>query len=147
MKGNAKRCRWNPPLFKYVALSRQHMYMQHFSLFFLKYSGYIFWSSANVFGIYFLKLSYTISSQELKPDISSSVEPSYDASPNTCQFLFFFFHFRTQCPNVYTTLQQWAHWLFGLKKNLSTINAPPGVPGVLKNHIFFSTNETVVLLR
>ena len=27
--------------------------------------------------------------------------------------------------------------LFGLKKNLSTINAPPGVQGVSKNHIFF----------
>ena len=29
------------------------------------------------------------------------------------------------------------------KKILSTIDAPPGVPGVSKNHIFFSTNETV----
>ena len=33
------------------------------------------------------------------------------------------------------------------QKILSTIDAPPGVPGVSKNHIFFSTNETVVLLR
>ena len=32
-------------------------------------------------------------------------------------------------------------------KILSTIDAPPGVPGVSKNHIFFSTNETVFLLR
>jgi hypothetical protein len=32
------------------------------------------------------------------------------------------------------------------KKNLSTIDAPPGVPGVSKNHIFF-TNETVFFLR
>ena len=33
------------------------------------------------------------------------------------------------------------------KKILSTIDKPPGVPGVSKNHIFFSTNETVFLLR
>ena len=33
------------------------------------------------------------------------------------------------------------------KKILSTIDAPPGVPGVSKNHIFFSTNEIVFLLR
>ena len=34
-----------------------------------------------------------------------------------------------------------------LKKILSTIDPPPGVPGVSKNHIFFSKNETVFLLR
>ena len=33
------------------------------------------------------------------------------------------------------------------KKFLSTIDPPPGVPGVSKNHIFFSTNENVFLLR
>ena len=33
------------------------------------------------------------------------------------------------------------------KKFLSTIDAPPGVPGVSKNHIFFSTNKTAFLLR
>ena len=33
------------------------------------------------------------------------------------------------------------------KKILSTIDAPPGVPGVSKNQIFFSTNENVFLLR
>ena len=33
------------------------------------------------------------------------------------------------------------------KKILSTIDPPPGVPGVSKNHIFFSTNETVFPLR
>ena len=37
-------------------------------------------------------------------------------------------------------------WLFGLKKILFTIDAPPGIPRVSKNHIFF-TNETVFLLR
>ena len=30
---------------------------------------------------------------------------------------------------------------------LSTIDPPPGVPGVSKIHIFFSTNESVFLLR
>ena len=33
------------------------------------------------------------------------------------------------------------------KKILSTIDAPPGVPGVSKNHILFFKNETVFLLR
>ena len=33
------------------------------------------------------------------------------------------------------------------KKILSTIDPPPGVPGVSKNHIFFFTNEIVFLLR
>ena len=33
------------------------------------------------------------------------------------------------------------------KNILSTIDPPPGVPGVSKNHIFFSTNESVFLLR
>ena len=33
------------------------------------------------------------------------------------------------------------------KNFLSTIDAPPGVPGVSKNHIFYFTNETVYLLR
>ena len=33
------------------------------------------------------------------------------------------------------------------KKILSTIDAPLGVPGVSKNHIFYFTNETVFLLR
>ena len=33
------------------------------------------------------------------------------------------------------------------KKNLSTIDPPPGVPGVSKSHIFFFTNESVFLLR
>ena len=27
------------------------------------------------------------------------------------------------------------------------MDAPPGVPGVSKNHIYFFTNETVFLLR
>ena len=33
------------------------------------------------------------------------------------------------------------------KKILSTIDASPGVPGVSKSQIFFSTNENVFLLR
>ena len=33
------------------------------------------------------------------------------------------------------------------KKILSTIDPPPGVPGVSKNHIFFFSNESVFLLR
>ena len=33
------------------------------------------------------------------------------------------------------------------QKNLSTIDAPPGVPGVSRDHIYFFTNETVFLLR
>ena len=33
------------------------------------------------------------------------------------------------------------------QKILSTIDPPPGVPGVSKNHIFFFTNESVFLLR
>ena len=33
------------------------------------------------------------------------------------------------------------------KNILSTIDAPPGVPGVSKNQIFFFTNENVFLLR
>ena len=33
------------------------------------------------------------------------------------------------------------------KKILTTIDTPPGVPGVSKNHILFFTNETVSLLR
>ena len=37
--------------------------------------------------------------------------------------------------------------LFGQKKNLFTIDAPPGVSGVSKKHILFFTNETVFLLH
>ena len=33
------------------------------------------------------------------------------------------------------------------EKFLSTIDVPPGFPGVPKNHIYFFTNETVFLLR
>ena len=39
-----------------------------------------------------------------------------------------------------------SQWLFGLKKIISTIDAPPGVPVVSKNHIYFFTDETVFLL-
>ena len=35
----------------------------------------------------------------------------------------------------------------GSKNFLSTIDAPPGIPWVSKNHIFFFTNETVFFLR
>ena len=45
----------------------------------------------------------------------------------------------------YKTEPGMSQWLLGLKKNSSTIDAP--LPGVTKNHIFFSTNETVFRLR
>ena len=38
-------------------------------------------------------------------------------------------------------------WPYGLKTIHSTIDAPPGVPGVSKNHILFFTYETIFLLR
>ena len=42
---------------------------------------------------------------------------------------------------------QISQWLFRLKKILSTIDAPPGVPGVLKNHIFLQMKQFSVCAK